>query len=165
MQKTRVARVGPVNPEGRGSITPVDLLHSTHQHGTSGLKIHVEDGEERSLLSMNKSERRQFRGSAAQLGLRVHVETSSTARHDLEAAVAIARDIKAESVRCYSRYEGRVSEIIRKTIDDLRALRDSVGATASALCDGGFRPEAASNGGPGRDGVRGASEANRAATW
>ncbi len=107
-----------------GSITPVDLLHSAHQHGLSGLKIHVEDGEERSLLSMNKSERRQFRQSAAQFGLKVHVETSSTARHDLDAAAAIARDIKAESVRCYSRYEGRVSEIIRKTIDDLRALRD-----------------------------------------
>ena len=73
---------------------------------------------------MNKSERRQFRQSAARLGLRVHVETSSTARQDLEAAAAVARDVAAESVRCYCRYEGRVSEIIRKTIDDLRALRD-----------------------------------------
>ena len=146
MQKTRVARVGPVNPEGRGSITPVDLLHSTHQHGTSGLKIHVEDGEERSLLSMNKSERRQFRGSAAQLGLRVHVETSSTARHDLEAAVAIARRPLVGRVRqkiLLQRMGARVVELgpgdrrVPRPVPGLQLAADVVvrlAQAAQALC-------------------------------
>ena len=47
---------------------------------------------------------------------------------------------------------------------DLRALRNSVGASAAALCDVPFRPEPATNGGPGRDGVRSAIEAHRIST-
>ena len=48
---------------------------------------------------------------------------------------------------------------------DLDALSRCVGATASALCDGDYRPEHASAGGPGRDAVRHAAEAHRIATW
>ncbi len=48
---------------------------------------------------------------------------------------------------------------------DLDALSRSVGATASALCNGDYRPEHASGGGPGRDAVRHAAEAHRLAAW
>jgi acetoin utilization deacetylase AcuC-like enzyme len=48
---------------------------------------------------------------------------------------------------------------------DLDALGRCVGATASALCDGDYRPEHASSGGPGRDAVRHAAEAHRIAAW
>ena len=47
---------------------------------------------------------------------------------------------------------------------DLDALRNSVGASAAALCDVAFRPEPATNGGPGRDGVQKAIEAHRIST-
>ena len=42
---------------------------------------------------------------------------------------------------------------------------NSVGACASVLGGGAFRPEEASNGGPGQAGVRLAVEAHRLATW
>jgi acetoin utilization deacetylase AcuC-like enzyme len=48
---------------------------------------------------------------------------------------------------------------------DLDALGRCVGATASALCDGDYRPEHATSGGPGRDAVRHAAEAHRIAAW
>ena len=47
---------------------------------------------------------------------------------------------------------------------DLGALRNSVGASAAVLCDVPFRPEPATNGGPGHDGVKKAIEANRIST-
>ncbi len=105
-----------------GGTTPFDLLEFAHQHDLAGVKIHVEDGEERSLMHMNPTERKQFRKLARQLGLRVHVETSSTAPGVLELAIDIARDIGVESIRCYPRYEGRVSEIVQRTTDDLRTI-------------------------------------------
>ncbi len=46
---------------------------------------------------------------------------------------------------------------------DLDALSLSVGATAAALCDTAFRPEPASNGGPGSQSVLAATEAHSAA--
>lgn len=106
-----------------GVTTPSDLLRFASDHGLAGLKIHVEDGEERSLFWMGRHERLRFAAEAAERGLRLHVETSSTTRPELEIATAIARDISAESIRCYPRYEGRVSEITDRTTADLRILR------------------------------------------
>ena len=48
---------------------------------------------------------------------------------------------------------------------DLAALSHSVAATASALCDGSYASEAASNAGPGRSAVTAAIAARRAAEW
>jgi sugar phosphate isomerase/epimerase len=107
-----------------GGTTPFDLLEFARRHDLAGLKIHVEDGEERSLLHMDRAGRKRLRRLARQWGLRLHVETSSTIRRDLETATAIAHDIGGESIRCYPRYEGRVREIIRRTVDDLSALRE-----------------------------------------
>ena len=59
-------------------------------HGLCGLKIHVEDGEEHCLLRMDKAARQAFGRTAAGIGLALHVETSSTARAELAAAVEIA---------------------------------------------------------------------------
>ncbi len=66
--------------------------------------------------------RQAFGRTAAGLGLALHVETSSTARAELAAAVEIAADIDARSVRSYPRYEGHVSEIMRRTIADLKTI-------------------------------------------
>lgn len=105
-----------------GGMSPRDLLAFATCHQLIGVKIHVEDGGEHSLLNMSRIERHRLGRDAAELGLRLHVETSSTTRPDLEAATAIASDIAAESIRCYPRYEGRVSDILRRTIEDLQSL-------------------------------------------
>ena len=105
-----------------GGAKPHDLIEFAAKHGLCGLKIHVEDGEERSLLRMDSAARQAFGATAAALGLALHVETSSTARAELADAVAVAADIDARSVRSYPRYEGRVSEIIAQTIADLKVI-------------------------------------------
>jgi len=105
-----------------GTATPFDLLQFASDHYLAGLKIHVEDGEDRSLLNMSKAQRQHFAAAAAERDLKLHVETSSTDRRHLETAAEIARDISAESIRSYPRYEGRVSDILQRTIADLKAL-------------------------------------------
>jgi sugar phosphate isomerase/epimerase len=71
---------------------------------------------------MGAAERSRVGRHAANLGLKVHLETSSTRRDDLAEAVEIARQVDSETVRCYPRYAGHVSEVMRQVIADLRAL-------------------------------------------
>lgn len=104
-----------------GAATPVEFLRFAHQQGMQGVKIHVEDGEERSLLHAPKS-RAGFARLARDLSLEVHIETSATDEATMRAAIAVARDTGATSVRCYPRYAGPVSRIIAQTIADLRRL-------------------------------------------
>lgn len=104
-----------------GGMHPQDLLHWAAGHGLRGVKIHVEDGEDRSLLRAPAG-RAAFGALARDLGLEVHVETSSTTRGDLADAVAIAQATGATSVRCYPRHAGPLSQVLARTIDDLRAL-------------------------------------------
>ena len=104
-----------------GGATPVDFLRFAHLHRMVGVKIHVEDGEELSLLHAPES-RAAFAGLAQSLGLEVQVETSATDEATLRAAIKVALDIGATSVRCYQRYAGPVSEIISQTVRDLRLL-------------------------------------------
>lgn len=104
-----------------GGAVPADLLRFAHLHGMAGVKIHVEDGEERSLLHAPET-RAAFGRLAQSLGLEVHIETSATDEATLRAAITVARETGATSVRCYPRYAGPVSQIISQTIRDLRLL-------------------------------------------
>lgn len=104
-----------------GDATPAGFLHFAHGQRMKGIKIHVEDGEERSLLQAPET-REPFARLARSLDLEVHIETSATDESTLSAAIQVARDTGATSVRCYPRYAGRVSQIIGQTIRDLRNL-------------------------------------------
>lgn len=104
-----------------GSAVPIDFLSFAHLHGMAGVKIHVEDGEERSLLHAPET-RAAFGRLAESFGLEVHIETSATDEATLRAAIRVARETGATSVRCYPRYAGPVSQIIAQTIRDLRLL-------------------------------------------
>lgn len=105
-----------------GGMTPTDLLDFAVEQGLIGVKIHVEDGEAASLQVMPEAALQRFGAEARAMGLAVHVETSTTAEDGLEQAVAIARAVGAGSLRCYPRYEGRVSQIIAQATEDLRHL-------------------------------------------
>lgn len=106
-----------------GDATPLDFLAFADEQGMRGVKIHVEDGEARSLLH-DPASRAPFAALARALGLEVHIETSATDEPTLRSAIALAHDTGATSVRCYPRYAGRVSEVIARTIADLRSLPD-----------------------------------------
>lgn len=106
-----------------GARRPADLLDWARGHGLAGVKIHVEDGEAHSLLRAPQT-RAPFGRLARDLGLELHVETSSTDAADLADAFAVARDTGARSVRCYPRHSGPLSSVIARTIADLRRLPD-----------------------------------------
>ncbi|MFO1146840.1 MAG: TIM barrel protein [Alsobacter sp.] len=118
-----------------GGFTPADLARFAAAQGLAGLKIHVEDGEAAALLRMDAAARRRFRTLCEELGLRVDVETSSTAVPVLAEAIDVARDVGADMVRCYPRYAGPVSSILRRVVADLRQLRvlDPAGRLLFAL--------------------------------
>lgn len=118
-----------------GTAVPSDLLHWAASHQLCGVKIHVEDGEARSLLH-DPASRGPFAALARKLGLAVHIETSSTEPGDLRDAIAIARDTGATSVRCYPRHAGPLSAVIARTIADLKGL-----ATLDPAGTLGFRLE------------------------
>lgn len=105
-----------------GGMVPADLLTHAAAHGLTGVQIHVEDGEAASLSAMSGPDLRDFGAKARHLGLAVHVETSSTEAPDLARTVAIAHAVGAAAMRCYPRYEGRVSSVIARAIEDLRGL-------------------------------------------
>lgn len=105
-----------------GAMAPADLLAHAARHGLSGVQIHVEDGEGASLAAMTGAELAAFGAEARRLGLAVHVETSSTEPEDLARTAAIAHATGAAAMRCYPRYEGRVSEIVARSVQALRGL-------------------------------------------
>ncbi|NND89635.1 MAG: hypothetical protein HKN42_02130 [Granulosicoccus sp.] len=105
-----------------GRMDAFDLLDFADRRNLHGIKVHIDDGEERSLRTMTRPERLRFGQRARDLGLAVHVEVSSTDLPTLSETVEIAHDTGAQSLRSYPRYEGPVSEVIRRTIDDLKRL-------------------------------------------
>ncbi|WP_083223439.1 MULTISPECIES: TIM barrel protein [unclassified Ensifer] len=105
-----------------GGMTPLHLAEFAEAQQLSGVKIHVEDGEQASLARMSDDALRAFGEAAGQLGLELHVETSTTEATGVSDAVRIALATGATSLRCYPRYEGHVSQIIDRTIADLRRL-------------------------------------------
>lgn len=105
-----------------GGMTPLQLAEFAHEQRLFGLKVHVEDGEATSLARMSDAALADYGVAVARYGLELHVETSTTEAAGLFDAVRIGLATGATSLRCYPRYEGRVSEIVSRTIADLRLL-------------------------------------------
>lgn len=107
-----------------GRNKPGDLLDFAWRHELQGLCLHVLDGEENSLSQMSAAELAAFGGRARDLGLDLHVEISTTEKASVDQAVTITRAIGAKNIRVYSRYEGRLSEVMDRIGTDLRHLAD-----------------------------------------
>ena len=105
-----------------GGCDPTGVLEFASRQGLTGVRIHVDDGEQRSLAAMDDAMLGGFGERARELGLALSIETSATTRPHLELATRIARQVGARSVRCYPRHAGRVSEIIARTVEDLKQL-------------------------------------------
>ncbi|WP_246591518.1 sugar phosphate isomerase/epimerase family protein [Aminobacter anthyllidis] len=105
-----------------GGMPPLRMAEFARAQKLAGLKIHVEDGEQASLSRMSEEALHTYGAAMKGLGLELHVETSTTEVTGLANAVRIAHATGATSLRCYPRYEGRVSDIIERTTADLRQL-------------------------------------------
>ncbi|MFB2866196.1 sugar phosphate isomerase/epimerase family protein [Aeromonas sp. MdU4] len=108
-------------------ILPADLLDIAHQQHLHGVKIHILDGESRSLQQMSDDELAAFRHKAEQLGLDINLEISSSAPAEIDEAVAVAEKIGATSLRFYPRYEGHLSVVLARIREDLAHLRQQHG--------------------------------------
>ncbi|MND75663.1 Xylose isomerase-like TIM barrel [compost metagenome] len=111
-------------------ILPADLLDIAHQQELHGVKIHILDGESRSLKHMRDDELAVFRCKAVRLGLDINLEISSSAPAEIDEAVIIAEKIGATSLRFYPRYEGHLSTVLARIRDDLAHIRQQHGHRA-----------------------------------
>lgn len=103
-------------------ILPEDLLDIAHRHNLRGVKVHVEDGESRSLQNQSNEQLRNFRKKAELYELDVNIETSASDRDTLDEAIRIARATGASSVRFYPRYEGFLQDVLDKIAQDIDYL-------------------------------------------
>ncbi|WP_434586966.1 sugar phosphate isomerase/epimerase family protein [Klebsiella sp. R390] len=105
-------------------ILPGDLLDIAHENHLRGVKIHVLDGETRSLGNMNDIELAEFAEKAKQLQLDVHIETSASDQQAIDHATRIALKTGATSVRFYPRYEGHLQDVLPKINLDIQYIKD-----------------------------------------
>ena len=105
-----------------GSYRPIELLDFAHRHELDGVSIHLLDGEERSLQQMSGDELRIVSQRADALGLDIHLEISSTKKADVDRVVEVARVMGVQNIRVYSRYEGRLSQVLEIIESDLHYL-------------------------------------------
>ena len=106
-----------------GGWGPSDLLTFAADQGLKGVKCHLNAGGNGAFATLSSEKRQALGARARELGLRWHVEVSSTEFHELARVVAVASDLDADSIRCYPRYTGQVSTIITRAIEDLRRFR------------------------------------------
>lgn len=104
------------------AFKPADVLEFAYQHELRGLNIHVHDGGGHSLANSTPEELAQFKDHAQTLGLAVHLEISSTRNEDVDRVIQIARMLAVQNIRVYSRYEGRLSQVMAQTVEDLRYI-------------------------------------------
>lgn len=95
-----------------GSYRPIDLLDFAWRHELDGVSMHLLDGEERSLQLMSQKELQAVAEKAGALGLDIHLEISSTRKVEVDRVVEVARVMGVRNIRVYSRYAGRLSEVM-----------------------------------------------------
>ncbi|MCU6663686.1 Xylose isomerase-like TIM barrel [compost metagenome] len=103
-------------------VLPADLLDIAHQQKLNGVKIHVEDGETKSLQKLSNPQLQQFKEKAQAYNLDIHIETSASDKATLDDAIRIARATGATSVRFYPRYEGYLNDVLDKIASDIAYL-------------------------------------------
>ncbi|MBI3904342.1 sugar phosphate isomerase/epimerase family protein [Pseudomonas sp. GL-R-26] len=105
-----------------GTYRPIDLLDFAYRHALDGISIHLLDGEERSLQRMSDDQLRIVSQRAEALGLDIHLEISSTQKVDVDRVVEVAQVMGVQNIRVYSRYGGRLSEVLDIIESDLRYI-------------------------------------------
>ncbi|HWA44622.1 MAG TPA: TIM barrel protein [Hypericibacter adhaerens] len=100
-------------------FSPQDLARFAYEHDLQGVCLHISDGEASSVRRMTPVQRAGFRALLEELGLRLHLEISSTDRKEIDTVVECARSLGAKNLRLYARHEGPLSAVIEKVYRDL----------------------------------------------
>lgn len=102
-----------------GRFSPADLAEFAHRSDLDGLCLHINDGGERSVSAMTTAERHAFRNLLHDMGLRLHLEISSTERREIDLVADLAAQLGVSNVRFYARREGLISEVLEAVYADL----------------------------------------------
>src|SRR5688572_11710916 len=100
-------------------FTPHDLAHFAYEHDLHGICLHISDGDSLNIRRMNPSERDGFRRLLEELGLKLHLEISSTDRQEVDTVIECARSLGVRNIRFYARHEVPLSSVIAKVFADL----------------------------------------------
>jgi sugar phosphate isomerase/epimerase len=90
--------------------------------GFGGVALSANDVNYRHLGGRDPARLGRIRQAVAAVGLRCDMDTSGTDPAHLGAMLDVARQIGAEQVRTYTRYRGAPDVLVRRTIQDLRAV-------------------------------------------
>jgi sugar phosphate isomerase/epimerase len=103
-----------------GNFGPLELLDFANKKNLKGIMIDIRENPRHCLLDMAERELINIKLHATKLSLKINLEISSTTKSDINKSVKIASILGVENIRIYSRYGGRVSEIIEKNIRNLQ---------------------------------------------
>src|SRR5215468_6827915 len=72
-------------------FTPLGLARFAYEHDLHGMCLHISDGDSLNVRRMTPSERDGFRRLLEELGLKLHLEISSTDRKEVDTVIECAR--------------------------------------------------------------------------
>jgi hypothetical protein len=102
-----------------GAITTRDLVDFVYVNGLQGLCLHIDDGRSSAVGRMTGKERETFRRHLEALGVRLHLEISSSSGAEVDRVAAVALELGVTDIRLYARYEGRLSIVLERVYADL----------------------------------------------
>jgi sugar phosphate isomerase/epimerase len=100
-------------------FTPHDLARFAYEHDLHGICLHISDGDCLNVRRMTPPQRDDFRRLLEELGLRLHLEVSSTDRQEVDTVIECARSLGVRNIRFYARHEGPLSSVVTKVFADL----------------------------------------------
>lgn len=100
-------------------MTPADLVRAAYENDLHGICLHISDGEAASVRRMDGKARDTLRRLLEDLGIKLHLEISSTDKPEVETVIDCARALGAVNIRFYARHQGPLSKVIEVVHADL----------------------------------------------
>ncbi|MBL8596040.1 MAG: sugar phosphate isomerase/epimerase [Devosia sp.] len=107
-----------------GGYTTWDYLDFAFRNDLTGVCLHVNDGDRSSLSRMDTAELGRFRQRLEILGLKLHLEISSTDRAEVNRAIRLADVLGVVNIRLYARHEGPLDTVIERVYADLAEVAE-----------------------------------------
>jgi sugar phosphate isomerase/epimerase len=100
-------------------LTPADLVRVAYENDLHGVCLHISDGEAAAVRRMDGKARETLRRLLEDLGIKLHLEISSTDKAEVETVIDCARALGVANIRFYARHQGPLSRVIEAVHSDL----------------------------------------------
>lgn len=102
-----------------GNFDAIDFLDFAYEQNLSGMDLYIGAGKS-SLRKKSDEELKAIKDHAKKLKLGISLDVSSTSKEQVDEIARIAKLLEVKRLRVYILYQGHVSEIIKKGIQDLK---------------------------------------------